>query len=238
MIVTLTGPSGCGKTSLLFRLIKLWPDKIQPIISSTSRPPREREVEGENYYFVDREAFSREDMIEQVSFGGNLYGLTKQELDKAVNSNKICIAIVDKEGSLWLKEHYGAIRIIMKLAPGTSKFRLIRRDGEEAALKRHEIDKEAGLYDWDGYDISIQCRKKTMTMVTTMFVEGLKPFTKDKSLWLETPEGRHIWDYSSQEGHIPPPQPEPQPEPQLEPSPQSQEVPPPQPPPPQPYSLQ
>ena len=104
MIVTFTGPSGSGKTSLLFKLMKRWPDKIHPIISSTSRSPRSREIEGISYYFVDRSAFDSEDMVEKVIFGDNMYGLTREELSKACASPKICIAIVDAKGSLWLKE--------------------------------------------------------------------------------------------------------------------------------------
>lgn len=182
MIVTLTGPSGSGKTSLLFKLMKRWPDKIHPIISSTSRSPRSREIEGISYYFVDRSAFDSEDMVEKVTFGDNLYGLTKEELSKACASPKICIAIVDAKGSLWLKEHCGAIRFYIKTAPGVSRYRLNKRDGIEEARKRHQIDISEHLYESDGYDAIIRTNSKNWTKIIKQFVIAIKPYIKGNEI--------------------------------------------------------
>ena len=105
MIVTFTGPSGSGKTSLLFKLMKRWPDKIHPIISSTSRSPRSREIERINYYFVDRSAFDSEDMVEKVTFGEPLWpyqGRTQQSLRQPQNlhCNRGCQRFPLAEGAL------------------------------------------------------------------------------------------------------------------------------------------
>ena len=182
MIVTLTGPSGCGKTSLLFRLIKLWPDRIQAIVSSTSRPPRPREVDGENYYFVDKSAFYKPDMVEKVEFGGNLYGLTAQEIESARTSSKVCIAIMDAKGSLWMKENYNAVRIYMKISPGSSRYRLFRRDGKEAGLERHRIDISENLFDAKNYDIIIHCNGKSKGELAEQFFCKLEAYFAKENL--------------------------------------------------------
>ena len=159
-----------------------WPDKIHPIISSTSRSPRSREIEGISYYFVDRSAFDSEDMVEKVIFGDNLYGLTREELSKACASPKICIAIVDAKGSLWLKEHCGAIRLYIKTSPGVSRYRLNKRDGIEEARKRHQIDISEHLYESDGYNAIIRTNGKNWTKIIKQFVIGIKPFIKDNEI--------------------------------------------------------
>ena len=182
MIITLTGPSCCGKTSLLFQLLRYWPDQICSLISSTTRPPREREVEGVSYYFVDESAFDSPDMIQQVKFDGNLYGLTKQELQKTEDASKVYVAVVNIEGARWLKEHYGAINIAMRVNPSVARYRLARRDGEEAGRKRYQIDVEYGLYDFQEFDFKISCTHKKWANILRCFVTGINPFLKESML--------------------------------------------------------
>lgn len=188
MIVTITGPSGSGKTSLLRLLCRWFPDRVHAMVSSTTRPPRQNEEHGIDYFFVPPEAFdNKELMIEQVEFGGNLYGLTKDIIEKAYNDSAIWIAVVDVEGSLWLKEHYGAIRAYMKISRGSSKFRLESRDGEEAAKIRHQIDINKGLYDFEGYDILIRCNQKKLRKIAKQFIEQMAPYTSEENclFWIE-----------------------------------------------------
>lgn len=182
MIISITGPSCCGKTTFLFQLLRRWPDKICPLIFSTTRPPRSNEQDGVHYYFVEEDAFSSDTMVEQVGFGDNLYGLTSQELQKAADNSKIQIAVVNIEGAKWLKEHYGATNVFLRVPPSVSRFRLIRRDGKEVGFTRHRIDIEQGLYDFDKADIRINCGHKKWDTIIRQFTADMEPFLERNGL--------------------------------------------------------
>ena len=51
-IVALMGKAGAGKDAILHTIMKNYKDEFASIISCTTRPPREGEVNGINYYFL------------------------------------------------------------------------------------------------------------------------------------------------------------------------------------------
>jgi guanylate kinase len=55
----IAGPAGAGKDTLRDALLKIHPDIYLPILSTTTRPMRPGEVEGETYYYTSVEAFSK-----------------------------------------------------------------------------------------------------------------------------------------------------------------------------------
>jgi len=65
MIYVISGPSGCGKSTLIKNLLTVLPG-LQFSVSYTTRPVRQDEVEGRDYYFVTREKF--EEMKEGSAF--------------------------------------------------------------------------------------------------------------------------------------------------------------------------
>ena len=56
-IFYIIGPSASGKDSLARALLAAYPDKLRPVIMSTTRPIRSGEVEGEEYHFISAECF-------------------------------------------------------------------------------------------------------------------------------------------------------------------------------------
>ena len=66
---------------------------FKKIITSTSRPPRQDEIEGKDYYFLTRTDFEAKlenyEFIEHVEYGGNLYGTYKTELQNNLDSDLI-----------------------------------------------------------------------------------------------------------------------------------------------------
>src|SRR5262245_30032078 len=77
-LIILSGPSGSGKSTLIARLLE---DKSLPLrlsVSTTTRAPRPREIDGVHYHFWTRERFLREreqgGFLEWAEVHGNLYG--------------------------------------------------------------------------------------------------------------------------------------------------------------------
>lgn len=56
-IIALIGEAGSGKDRALKEILKKENNSFNEIIHTTTRPPREKEVDGKNYYFVSNEAF-------------------------------------------------------------------------------------------------------------------------------------------------------------------------------------
>jgi guanylate kinase len=63
IVIVISGPSGVGKDAVLTRL-KEQREDLYFVVTATSRPKRQGEVEGRDYFFVDREKF--EGWIQQV----------------------------------------------------------------------------------------------------------------------------------------------------------------------------
>jgi len=109
-IVTLTGPSCAGKTTLE-GLLKA--EGLVSLTSTTTRPPREGEVDGENYHFVDGSMFKRLEaqgaFIEHVKFGSHYYGLTAREIATAFESDKdvvlVCEPIGMRQIAVWAENN-------------------------------------------------------------------------------------------------------------------------------------
>ena len=158
MIFTLTGPSGSGKTTLVGQLVEKYPNRVERIVTTTSRPPRPGETDGVDYHFLSREEFEKgiaeQQFVEHAEFGGNLYGLRRSDVKQALSSPKICVLIVEQQGRKALKAMYGneVHCVYMAISRNKAKRRLNKRDGWQKAIARIKADKENGLYDSSGYD--------------------------------------------------------------------------------------
>ena len=64
-LFVISGASGVGKSSILKRIMAEMPE-LQFSVSATSRPPREGETNGVQYFFVTEDAFRQ--MIAQGAF--------------------------------------------------------------------------------------------------------------------------------------------------------------------------
>ncbi len=101
-ILIVVAPSGAGKTSLVHDLLSQRPT-LQHSISCTTRPAREGERHGVDYFFIDRDAFlaRREsgDFLEWAEVHGNLYGTSRAWIDGQIASGSDIILEIDWQGA-------------------------------------------------------------------------------------------------------------------------------------------
>lgn len=100
-VYALIGPPASGKTSVQRELAQYG---IPEILSHTTRKPRADELPGVHYYFVDKDKFPQNELIERVEYSGNLYGLSKTEVLDKVNSNPVSTVAVEIQGFIQLKK--------------------------------------------------------------------------------------------------------------------------------------
>lgn len=104
-----SAPSGSGKTTILKPILERMKDKFSFSISATTRPAREGEKDGVDYYFITpekmREHIEKGDFIEwEEVYKGKYYGTFKSELDRIWNQGKFVIFDIDVKGGVNIKK--------------------------------------------------------------------------------------------------------------------------------------
>ncbi|TCK02497.1 guanylate kinase [Phorcysia thermohydrogeniphila] len=149
LLIVISAPSGTGKTTLCHMLLEEFPN-MEFSISYTTRKPRPGELNGRDYFFVDRETFERMieegDFLEWAEVYGNLYGTSKSQVLKALEEGKDILLDIDTQGALQVKKNFPEAVLIFILPPSLKELerRLRKRgtDDEETIKKRLRIARE------------------------------------------------------------------------------------------------
>ncbi len=124
-LLVISGPSGAGKGTVCKALIEKSPIWIST--SCTTRKPREGEVEGINYFFIERDEFlnriDKEDFLEYAEVYGNFYGTPKSEVLKMLEEGKDVILEIDIQGALKIKSSYPKGIFIFIMPPSMEELR-------------------------------------------------------------------------------------------------------------------
>ena len=167
----LSAPSGTGKTSLtkslLRKNINLWLS-----ISYTSRLMRPSEIEGQDYFFVERKIFEQmlgnEEFIESAEIYGNLYGTSQNWINEAINSGKDILLEIDGQGARQVRKIFSDVVSIFILPPSLEvledRLKNRNQDSKEVIAKRMAAAKEeishVSEYDYviinDNIDIALR----------------------------------------------------------------------------------
>lgn len=153
-LVVIVGPTCSGKTTLAERFVA--EKGYGKIVTTTTRDPREGEVDGVDYHFVSEEQFAAAveagEFLEHASFGSNLYGITRAALDEAaVKGNGRVVSVNEIKGWLALERlnrspdyaHTSVSGIFIDASPETLARRLRERgDNEHFAFRLHNIRQE------------------------------------------------------------------------------------------------
>lgn len=162
LMLVLSSPSGAGKTSLSRALLKS-EGSIQLAISATTRKARPGEIDGVDYFFLDKEQFKLRikngDFLEYAEVFGNLYGTPKENTEKVMQSGTDILFDIDWQGTQQLAQKARADLVSIFILPPSKKIldsRLKNRaqDSEEVIRARME-QAAAEMSHWAEYDYII-----------------------------------------------------------------------------------
>jgi guanylate kinase len=145
LLLILSSPSGAGKTTLTRMLLQNCPE-LRFSVSHTTRSPREREVDGRDYHFVDRARFlqlvGQGAFLEWAEVHGNLYGTSIAEIERA-RAAPGCTGMIfdiDYQGARQIRSKVDDVVAVFILPPSMQELerRLRGRasDAEDAVRRR------------------------------------------------------------------------------------------------------
>lgn len=160
-LIVLTGPSGVGKGTLMRSLLQRHPE-LYYSVSATTRAPRPGEVDGKNYYFINRSKFeqllAQGEFLESAEFAGNYYGTPREAVLSQVQSGKLVVLEIELEGARQIRASFPEALSIFILPPSFEELeRRIRgrgQDSEEAIARRLQRAKQE-IQAADEFDIQI-----------------------------------------------------------------------------------
>lgn len=152
-IVTLSGKAGAGKDRMMQEVLKVLREEspeftINEIVSCTTRPMREGEVEGKNYYFLTHEEFAERladgTMVEATIFNDWCYGSCLEHM----NEEGINIGVYNPEGVAILQS-IPDIMVYSIFVDAPDKVRLLRQLNREENPDVKEIIRRFGADEAD-----------------------------------------------------------------------------------------
>lgn len=109
LMLAISSPSGAGKSTLTRYVMEKF-DDIELSVSVTTRKPREGEVEGVHYHFIDKDLFEKyieeDKFIEYAKVFDNYYGTLKSQVENSIDKGMDVIFDVDWQGVQQMSEYF------------------------------------------------------------------------------------------------------------------------------------
>lgn len=147
--IILSSPSGGGKTTIAHQLLASRKD-VGYSVSCTTRPPRQGEKEGKDYYFLSEEKFRKRhgahEFAESATVHGHLYGTLRSEVERVLASGRNVIMDIDVQGTRQFAKAFPDSILIFILPPSAKELiaRLEARGTEDvqALVRRFRSAKD------------------------------------------------------------------------------------------------
>lgn len=150
----ISAASGAGKTTLVNAVVEQL-EKLVVSVSHTTRPPRDGEVDGVNYHFVDKQTFETmveaSEFLEHAKVFGNMYGTSGQHIQEQLLQGMDVILEIDWQGARQIRRLITDCRTVYIVPPSTAALRErlnARAQDDEAVIDKrmHEAISEMSHY--------------------------------------------------------------------------------------------
>ncbi len=198
LLVLISAPSGGGKTTLCQQLLAARPQMTRAV-TCTTRPPREGERDGLDYYFLDAGSFLKRvqagNFLEHATVYGNSYGILKAEVLGKLRQGKDVLLNVDVQGAATIREKTQedaelkrALVTIFLTPPSLDivEQRLRRRgtDSEAVIQKRLSVSRQE-IAQWKNFDYLLMSTTIEEDLRRTLAIVEAE---KMRSLRVQAPE--------------------------------------------------
>lgn len=155
--IVISGPSGVGKGTICNKLLSelnAWYS-----VSTTTRAPREGEVDGVNYYFITKDEFLKKiddgEFLEYNYYNDNYYGTSKKIVMEKMNEGVNVFSEIDVNGARNIKKIFSDALLIYIAPPSMEELKKrligrgtdpIERINQRLAIAEEEM-KQVGFYD-------------------------------------------------------------------------------------------
>jgi guanylate kinase len=140
LLIVISGPSGVGKDSVI-QCMKKRNLPFHFVVTATTRPPRQEEVDGVDYFFVSSDEFAemidKGELLEYAIVYNDYKGIPKAQVRQALASGVDVVMRVDVQGAAKIRE----------LSPEALLIFLITRNEEElvSRLKTRKSETREGI---------------------------------------------------------------------------------------------
>ncbi|GFZ83595.1 guanylate kinase [Rickettsiales bacterium] len=191
-ILVLSSPSGAGKTTVS-KLLMQQDSGIVVSVSATTRPPRDGEIHGKDYFFMTPEEFkqsrSNNEFLEHAKVFGNYYGTLRASVEQKLENGRDILLDIDWQGNIQLIQNARSdVVSVFMLPPSLAALRerLLTRglDSQEVIDERMRRAKHE-ISHWYGYDYVIVNNNidETLDSVLSILHAERARRTRQQGLW-------------------------------------------------------
>lgn len=177
-LVVISGPSAVGKGTVVSYIVRNY-SGFDLSVSTTTRPPRPGEVEGDSYFFVDNDEFSRliegNKLLEWATVHGvHRYGTPRDAVQRLLQGGSHVLLEIDVQGALQVKATFPESTLIFIQPPSFEDLeaRMENRGTETADDRLNRLEtarvelNQADFFDFRVVNHQVdQCAKEVVDLV-------------------------------------------------------------------------
>jgi guanylate kinase len=190
VLFVVTGPSGSGKSTIVHHVLSDLRN-VRFSVSHTTRPKRNSEEEGREYYFVSNKEFermiARQKFVEWAVVHGQYYGTSKKEVEEKGKSGDVILDI-DVQGAAQIRKKYRKAVFVFVLPP---RFQELKRRLEErgsdspAVIRRRLLDAKKEIREYVHFSyivINDQLDRAVLEMESIILSSRCRPEARIKDI--------------------------------------------------------
>jgi len=191
LMFVLSSPSGAGKSTLSRMLIERM-SGLKMSVSATTRPMRPGEIDGRDYFFVDKPGFEamvkKRELLEWATVFDNRYGTPRAPVEAALSAGQDVLFDIDWQGTQQLREKARAdVVSVFILSPSTRDLerRLITRARDSPEIVAQRMAKAADeMSHWAEYDYIIVNRDLERSLAQVQAILQAERLRRERQIGL------------------------------------------------------